>query len=289
MLRRDAPRRLRRSPRPRRHDGRRAARRVGAQHRGRAAPPADHPRRALQLRAVARRAARGRRSAAPEDAHEELHHGRHRRDRRRGRSRRCAICAAPGVDVVTLGQYLRPTPKHAPVDRFVEPERVRRVRARRARPWASRSSLGAARAQLVQGGRGLRAERSWRRAIPPRPKRCCASGWRRRRRGARARSPAREAAVLLPAQALVRRVVMTFDTVVGGRRPGARRRGGRTSGVSPACTFATRAPEGATWTPRSVTPAGTVVSPRRSGTSNPSDWVTTPRRCVGPSWPARAG
>jgi lipoic acid synthetase len=28
-----------------------------------------------------------------------------------------------GVDVVTLGQYLRPSPKHAPVDRFVEPER----------------------------------------------------------------------------------------------------------------------------------------------------------------------
>ncbi|MGD0524412.1 MAG: lipoyl synthase [Polyangiaceae bacterium] len=29
---------------------------------------------------------------------------------------------AAGVDVVTLGQYLRPTPKHAPVDRFVPPE-----------------------------------------------------------------------------------------------------------------------------------------------------------------------
>ncbi len=28
-----------------------------------------------------------------------------------------------GVDIVTLGQYLRPTPKHAPVDRYVEPER----------------------------------------------------------------------------------------------------------------------------------------------------------------------
>ena len=28
-----------------------------------------------------------------------------------------------GVDVVTIGQYLRPTPKHAPVERFVEPER----------------------------------------------------------------------------------------------------------------------------------------------------------------------
>jgi lipoyl synthase len=28
-----------------------------------------------------------------------------------------------GVDIVTVGQYLRPTPKHAPVDRFVTPER----------------------------------------------------------------------------------------------------------------------------------------------------------------------
>lgn len=30
---------------------------------------------------------------------------------------------AAGVDVVTLGQYLRPTPKHAPVHRYVEPRR----------------------------------------------------------------------------------------------------------------------------------------------------------------------
>ena len=30
------------------------------------------------------------------------------------------------VDVVTLGQYLRPTPKHAPVDRFVTPEQFER-------------------------------------------------------------------------------------------------------------------------------------------------------------------
>ncbi len=28
---------------------------------------------------------------------------------------------AAGVDLVTIGQYLRPTPKHAPVDRYVEP------------------------------------------------------------------------------------------------------------------------------------------------------------------------
>lgn len=27
-----------------------------------------------------------------------------------------------GVDIVTLGQYLRPTPKHAPVERYVDPE-----------------------------------------------------------------------------------------------------------------------------------------------------------------------
>jgi lipoic acid synthetase len=27
-----------------------------------------------------------------------------------------------GVDFLTLGQYLQPTPKHAPIDRFVSPE-----------------------------------------------------------------------------------------------------------------------------------------------------------------------
>jgi lipoic acid synthetase len=27
-----------------------------------------------------------------------------------------------GVDVLTLGQYLRPTPKHAPIDRYVHPD-----------------------------------------------------------------------------------------------------------------------------------------------------------------------
>jgi lipoic acid synthetase len=30
---------------------------------------------------------------------------------------------AAGVDIVTVGQYLRPTPRHAPVDRYVEPAR----------------------------------------------------------------------------------------------------------------------------------------------------------------------
>jgi lipoic acid synthetase len=30
---------------------------------------------------------------------------------------------AAGVDILTIGQYLRPTPKHAPVTRYVEPQR----------------------------------------------------------------------------------------------------------------------------------------------------------------------
>ncbi len=33
-----------------------------------------------------------------------------------------------GVDIVTLGQYLRPTPRHAPVARFVTPEQFARFR-----------------------------------------------------------------------------------------------------------------------------------------------------------------
>jgi lipoic acid synthetase len=33
---------------------------------------------------------------------------------------------AASVDIVTLGQYLRPTPKHAPVVRYVDPEQFAR-------------------------------------------------------------------------------------------------------------------------------------------------------------------
>ncbi|MEX0914515.1 MAG: lipoyl synthase, partial [Wenzhouxiangellaceae bacterium] len=35
---------------------------------------------------------------------------------------------AAGVDIVTFGQYLRPTVNHLPVDRFVTPEQFRRLR-----------------------------------------------------------------------------------------------------------------------------------------------------------------
>jgi lipoic acid synthetase len=32
---------------------------------------------------------------------------------------------ALGVDVVTIGQYLQPSPKHAPIDRWVHPDEFR--------------------------------------------------------------------------------------------------------------------------------------------------------------------
>ena len=35
---------------------------------------------------------------------------------------------AAGVDLVTVGQYLRPTPKHLPVDRYVTPQEFDAVR-----------------------------------------------------------------------------------------------------------------------------------------------------------------
>lgn len=37
---------------------------------------------------------------------------------------------AGSVDVLTIGQYLRPSPKHAPVERFVEPAELERYRER---------------------------------------------------------------------------------------------------------------------------------------------------------------
>jgi len=37
---------------------------------------------------------------------------------------------AAGVDIVTLGQYLRPTLNHLPIERFVTPEEFDRYRER---------------------------------------------------------------------------------------------------------------------------------------------------------------
>jgi lipoyl synthase len=36
---------------------------------------------------------------------------------------------AIGVDIVTIGQYLRPTPRHRPIDRYVHPDEFARYRA----------------------------------------------------------------------------------------------------------------------------------------------------------------
>ncbi len=47
---------------------------------------------------------------------------------------------AAGVDILTLGQYLRPTPKHAPVERYVPPTQFDDTRAWGAK-WVSHSSL----------------------------------------------------------------------------------------------------------------------------------------------------
>ena len=56
-----------------------------------------------------------------EALHQELDHGRPRRDRRGAVRRPSATCAQAGVDVLTLGQYLQPSQYHLRVERFVPP------------------------------------------------------------------------------------------------------------------------------------------------------------------------
>jgi lipoic acid synthetase len=83
---------------------------------------------------------------------------------------------AAGVDVVTLGQYLRPTPKHAPVDRFVEPARFEAyAREGRAMGFAFvasgplvRSSYKAAEVFVASSLRPASAEPVFEPLIPPR-------------------------------------------------------------------------------------------------------------------------
>ena len=43
------------------------------------------------------------------------------------------------VDVVTIGQYLQPTERHLPLDRWVTPAQFAALPRRRARRWGSRS------------------------------------------------------------------------------------------------------------------------------------------------------
>ena len=64
----------------------------------------------------------------PERAHEDEPDARPRRDGRGDRSRRWIDLRAVNVDILTLGQYLRPTVNHLPVQRFVTPEEFDRYR-----------------------------------------------------------------------------------------------------------------------------------------------------------------
>ena len=58
----------------------------------------------------------------PGGGHQVLHHGRAGGGRRRGRAVDARPARASGVEVLTLGQYLRPSAWHLPVVEFVTPE-----------------------------------------------------------------------------------------------------------------------------------------------------------------------
>ena len=69
--------------------------------------------------------------------------GRPRRDARRAAARSSTICARNDVDVLTVGQYLRPSLRHLPVERYVPPEEFEELKAHGSRAWASATSRAA--------------------------------------------------------------------------------------------------------------------------------------------------
>ena len=60
--------------------------------------------------------------------------------RTRKSSRSCSDLREVDVDILTLGQYLRPSDDHIPLDRYVTPEEFRQLRTRSAWRWASGTS-----------------------------------------------------------------------------------------------------------------------------------------------------
>ena len=121
------------------------ARRVQPQHRNGSSPlpsRASPGRLRAQPAAARRRQAPRARARSPRAA---SWSGSARRMRRSRRS--CATSASAGVDIVTVGQYLRPTREHAPVDRYVTPEGFR-GRGRGPRAWVSRPSTPASSSAL---------------------------------------------------------------------------------------------------------------------------------------------
>jgi lipoyl synthase len=109
-----------------------------------------------------------------------------------------------GVDIVTLGQYLRPTPKHAPVDRYVEPERFEEF----AREGRAIGFAFVAAGPLVRSSYKA-AEVFVRGVLLPGDPQAADALLRERRGQADARSTsevaAHEAASFVPARSLVRR------------------------------------------------------------------------------------
>ncbi len=61
---------------------------------------------------------------------------------------------AAQVDILTVGQYLRPTRQHAPVDRYVDPLGFAHLRGDGARARLPHCLLRRVRALVVQRGRG---------------------------------------------------------------------------------------------------------------------------------------
>ena len=120
--------------RARRRSSTRAARRAEPQHRDRRPPPAGGaPVGRLRPQPGGAGPGQGRRAH-----HQVAADRRHGRDDRRGRARRWPTSPAVGVDIVTIGQYLRPTSHHLPVARWWTPDEFDALEARSARRWASR-------------------------------------------------------------------------------------------------------------------------------------------------------
>ena len=68
------------------------------------------------------------RRTRPRHDHQDRPHGRPRRDAGRA-ARRCSrTCSHDGVDVLTVGQYLRPSEKHLPVVRYYHPDEFAELR-----------------------------------------------------------------------------------------------------------------------------------------------------------------
>ena len=81
-----------------------------------------------------------------------------------------------GVQVLTVGQYLRPTERHLPVVRYWEPEEFTALEARRLRARLRARRRRAARALLLPRRRARQAGAPGRRARSPRRAECSRSG-----------------------------------------------------------------------------------------------------------------